>query len=198
VLASQTPPRAIATSKTRTLTLGADELGEVLEDNFGLLRALLRDLAGRLVDAGAYRAPVSRSRPPQAQLTLVERLIVLRQHLPFDDGRLQAIAAVAHAAEELTWPGGLQIARAGEAAESAIIVLDGALQAGTRILSPGDAIGGLEMLARLRHPTDIVTLEPTRALRCSAATILDVLEDHTELGVAMLSTFARQLLDSGN
>jgi CRP-like cAMP-binding protein len=139
-----------------------------------------------------------RTPPPPSELTLVDRLIVLRRHMPFDDGRLQAIAAVAHASEEITWPAGFLVARAGDAAEAGIVILEGSVQHGSRTLGPGDSIGTLEMLARLRHPFDIVTLGPTRALRCPVAAILDVIEDHTELGLAMLTTFARQLLDAGN
>jgi CRP-like cAMP-binding protein len=198
VLASRMPPAAVTELKTRTFQLGGDELGEVLEDNFGLLRALLGDLATRLVAAGGLRPARMRTRPPEGPLTLVERLIVLRQHMPFDDGPLQAMATLAHAAEELAWPAGFVAARAGEPAESAIVILDGTLQAGARTIGPGEAIGALEMLARMRHPSEIVTVTPVRALRCSAAAILDVIEDHTELGVAMLAAFARQLLDRAN
>jgi len=194
---------AIAATMTRTLRLAAGDTIEVLEDNFGLLRVTLRELAARLVgyvDRPRVQAQHHLGFSGTGSLTLVERLIVLRQHMPFVGGRLQALAAVAHAAEEMSWPAGITVAQSGSMADAAIMIVEGTLRATrpdgvSRILRAGDAIGPLETLAGMRHGATVETTSPVRAISCSGATILDVLEDHTDLGLMMIASFAGALLD---
>ena len=52
---AETP--AIAAVDTRVFRITAGDLREILEDNFGLLRAMLRELAGRLREALAAPGP---------------------------------------------------------------------------------------------------------------------------------------------
>jgi len=193
---------AISATTTRTLRLSAGDTIEVLEDNFGLLRVTLRELAARLVGYGDHPREQAHQFgfPSTGELTLVERLIVLRQHVPFVGGRLQALAAVAHAAEEMSWPAGITVAQSGSMADAAIMIVEGTLRATrpdgvSRILRAGDAIGPLETLAGMRHGSTVETTSPVRAISCSGAAILDVLEDHTDLGLMMIASFAGALLD---
>jgi CRP-like cAMP-binding protein len=194
---------AIAAVETRTLELAASDSIEVLEDNFGVLRTMMRELATRLVAVLEIRPPTPSSQlvVPTGRLTMVERLIVLRQQVPFARGRLQALAALAQASEEVSWPAGSIVARNGSAADGALVILDGTLHATradhpVRILGPGDAVGSLETLAGLHHRFTVETTTPVRAMRSAGATMLDILEDHTDLGLAMIATFAGALLDA--
>jgi len=189
---------AVAVTDVHTLHLPAGEVGEVLEDNFGVLLATVRELAGRLL---ATAPPIARTCACNASpLGLVERLIVLRQQLPFASARLQALATLAHASEEVRWPAGAVIARAGEPASAGLVIIEGAARAlhGDRaqLLETGAAIGHLETLAGLPHRATIETTLPVRALRSGAPAIFDVLEDHTDVGLAMTTTFAGALLDA--
>jgi CRP-like cAMP-binding protein len=209
ILARRPPPPAVAVVESRSLALAAHDFFEVLEDSFGLLRAILRELAARLACTPAVAAPPlsAELRLPSGPLSLVERLIVLRRHLPFIGGNLQALSAIARAAEEVRWPAGTTIAREGEPAETASIVVAGTLREQRvlssrgegvsidRIVGPGQAWGSLETLGGLRHPATIEASTDVRALVCSGATILDILEDHTDLGLGMIAAFAGALLD---
>jgi CRP-like cAMP-binding protein len=190
---------AVATTDLVTLQLSSTDIGELLEDNFGVLLATLRELSARLIAAGPLpqRAPhLARAAGP---LGLVERLIVLRQQLPFARARLQALASLAHACEEIAWPAGTVIARAGELATSAYVIIDGAALATrggiARVFESGSALGHLEVLAGVPHTATFETTMPVRALESGAPAILDVIEDHTDVGFAMLATFAGALLD---
>jgi CRP-like cAMP-binding protein len=190
---------AISTVETHTLQLRAHDTYEILEDNFGVLHAVIRGLAGRLAVADRTTTPATESL--RHRLTLVERVIVLRQQLPFADGRLQPLAALAQGCEEVAWPAGTKITSTSQVADGFMIVLDGTLRAirgggQTQLLQPGDSIGALEALAGIRHRYDVETTLPVKGLRCSAATIVDVLEDHTDLGLVMVGNFARALLDA--
>jgi CRP-like cAMP-binding protein len=183
---------AIASMPTRTLELGASDYFEVLEDNFGLLLGTVRDLATQVIPVVDHRcAPVVLGAP----LGLVERMIILRHQLPFASARLEALAILAHAATEVRWPAGATIGRAGARADRAVIVLEGTLRAGERELGPGHAIGMLETLANVHHGRTSEAVTPVRALVTQASTILDVLEDHTDVALAMMRTFARALVD---
>jgi CRP-like cAMP-binding protein len=189
---------AVAATELETLYMSSSDIGEVLEDNFGVLLATLRELAVRVAALGHLpraAAPLSPTNP----LGLVERLILLRQQLPFTAARLQALAALAHASDEVLWPAHTIVTRAGEPATSGFVLVDGTALAmrgdARQLLEPGAPIGHLETIAGLPHGATIETTTPVRALRSDAAAILDVLEDHTDVGLAMLATFAGALLD---
>jgi CRP-like cAMP-binding protein len=189
---------AIAATELHTLQFSAREIGEILEDNFGVLLATVRVLAGRVL-ATQTAAPREVTPASTAQLGLVERLIVLRQQLPFATAGLPALATLAHASEEVSWPAQAIIAHAGEPATSATFIVAGsALALRDYDVSPlraGAAIGLLETLAGAPHSATVETLSAVRALRCTSSAILDVLEDHTDIGIAMLEAFAAELLD---
>jgi len=190
----ESPASAVATTHTRTLRMSADDLGEVLEDNFGILVAVLRGFATRLVDAGL---PTHPSPPPAdwpGPLGLVDRLVLLRRQLPFARARLQALAILAHASTEVSWPAGTVIAREGELASEAYAIADGHLRDASGV-EPGDMIGLVETIAGHVHTRTIETVTPVRALVSSASALFDMLEDNTDLGLDIIATFARLLLD---
>jgi len=186
---------AIAQTETRTLKVHPTDLAELLEDNFGLMRATVRDLAARLVThvPPAIGAPIVVV--PGAALGLVERLLVLRNQLAFSGVHLEALAALAHNAEEVRWPAGTIVAREGEPPLAAYFVAEGELRVGASgICLPGSAIGALEMLAEVRHAETIVAVTDTRAVAVGASALFDVVEDHTDLGLGMIASFANALL----
>ncbi len=193
---------AIAAVGTRTLRVAAADAIEVLEDNFGLQRAMMCELARRLLAAspmptGSQAVPVHAAAGP---LSLVERIIALRQHVLFARGALQPLAAIAHDAEEVSWLPGAVIARAGDLAQGTTILLDGAVRAledgkPATALGPGDTIGALETLAGAAFTRTLEAASPVHALVCPAASMVDVLEDYPELGLLIIGTLAGVLLD---
>ncbi len=208
---------AVAVGETRTLRLTGSDLREILEENFGLLQIAIRELAGRtlaerVVAPWAPRhAAVALGASP---LGLVERMIALRRQAPFApasrergaDGLartapLEAIAILAHASKETTWPDGAVIARSGEPAHSACFILDGNVRVvrdggEPYLLGPGGSIGVLEGLAGIGHVATVEVVAPVRALEIAGSIIFDVLEDHTELGLAVVEALAGGLLDA--
>ncbi|HEU4612872.1 MAG TPA: cyclic nucleotide-binding domain-containing protein [Kofleriaceae bacterium] len=191
---------AVAATDLRTLHLSGSEVGELLEDNFGVLLAAVRELASRLLVAAPLTSRPTQPVPCSGPLDLVERLIVLRQQLPFASARLQALATLAHASDEVLWPAHSTIVRTGDAATSAFVIVDGAAVARrgdtVHTLGPGSPIGHLETLAGVQHGMTVETTLPVRALRSSGTAILDVLEDHTDVALAMMATFSGALLDA--
>jgi CRP-like cAMP-binding protein len=190
---------AIAVTETHTLQLFASDIAEVLEDNFSILRATLRVLAAQLLARGQPLQRSTSGGPITVPLGLVERLLLLRQQPPFARAHLDALAALAHRSTEVRWSPGQTVARAGELADGAWVIVQGSLAAtsasGARVLGPGDTIGPLETLAELRHGATIEATSEVRALQSSATTLFDVIEDHADFGLAMIATFAGALLD---
>ncbi len=190
---------AIAATTTRTLALRAADTREILEDNFGVLHAVIRALGHRTLATTGMLAPVAI--PSPLRLTLVERLIVLRQLEPFAGGRLHALAALASGCEEVVVPRGELLGRASKPPDGFAIVLSGEVHAqrpgelATQPLQAGESVGVLEAIAGRPFEVNAEAVAPTRLLRCSLSTLIDVLEDHTDLGLAMVSNAATRLLD---
>jgi CRP-like cAMP-binding protein len=203
VLADRAPAEVVrAAVATTALRLDGNACVELLEDNFGTLVLVLRDLARRLAPFTSGRR--ARVAPPASAdpLDMVQRLIVLRGQLPFAAGRLQALATLAQLSEEVRWPAGTVIVRAGALADAVLVLLEGTVavrgdDGTTTIRAAGDAIGGLETLAGGRHAATVEAVTATRALVSRGDAVLDVIEDHTDLGLAMIEAIAGGLLDAG-
>ena len=193
---------AFAVGETHTLQLYSADVTEVLEENLGVLRATLRALAaGVATQAAPADPPPPLGLPENVPLGFVDRLLLLRRQPAFAGARLDALASLAHESEEVRFPAGTTLARAGEIATVAYVIVDGSVRArddrgATRAYGPGDAIAPLEALAELRHERTLEADTPVRALQCTAAAIFDVIEDHTDLGLAMIRTFASRLADA--
>ncbi|HEY4239895.1 MAG TPA: cyclic nucleotide-binding domain-containing protein [Kofleriaceae bacterium] len=197
MLAGRPSPHAMtAATATRALELQGVELADLLEDNFGILTSMIRELARAVA---SLRLPVLLPPlPPIAPgpLGLVERMILLRRQPLLSNSRLQALSMLAQVASEMTWPAGARIQAAGDVVTQAIFLVDGSLRVDGSRLGPGDAFGLLESVAGLPARRDLVAAEPVRALVSTEAALFDVLEDHTQLGLAMLARLAQTLLDA--
>jgi CRP-like cAMP-binding protein len=189
----------VAMTETRTLQLGAADLSEILEDNLGLLSNARRGIARHLLLARARSATWHRPLQvivPSPQFGLVERLIVLRQHLPF--ARIQPLAALAQATHEVEWAAGEIVRHAGDHADGALVILEGAVrsrQSRAPVLVPNDAVGMLETLAEQDYTETTEAVTRTRTLHVPAHALFDVMEDHTDLALGTITMLAGELLD---
>lgn len=203
VIAGRGVPRAVvALTPTRTLRLAASDFAEVLEDNYSILSSARRTLARRLIAlarAGLPRPPRPViGPPPNLALGLVDRLIALRQQMPFATARIQALAAIAQGAEEVRVAEGAIVQDRGTYADAMWIVLEGVLRTvghDARVYGPGESLGILEALGELSHDTTVEALTSARLLRVPTIAVLDVMEDHTDFALGMISKLASELLD---
>ena len=201
----RTREAVIAEIPTRTLRLSAKDFAEILEDNFGFLSNVRRALARRLL--AVHVAPpltpsVDEVDPPPDTLGMVDRLIMLRALMPFAKGRIEALAALAQASEEVQIPAHTQLGAIGEPATCLLILLEGSAScartgAPPEIVGVGHAIGALETLGEVPFTTTIRTVSAVRALRCPGAALFDVLEDHTDLALGMIESLSGSVLDAG-
>jgi CRP-like cAMP-binding protein len=190
---------AIAVRDTRTFELQAADVKEILDENFGVLRALLQELARRVV---GYALPAttwvgSLARP----LGFVDRLTLLRRQPMYASATFDALAMLAHACEEVAFLPGTTIARPGDTANAVYTMVEGSIHArgddgSIRVLGSGESVALFETLAAAPHSLTFEARTPVRALKQSSAAILDVIEDHTDLGLAMIGELARLLTES--
>ena len=194
------PSPAIATTRTRALQLAARDFENILEDNFSLLSSVRRTLARSLIATAprVYMRPRLPYTVRSETLGLVDRLVLLRHQITFATGRIQALAALAQSTREVRWNPGELITRAGDIASSSYVIVDGTAHVRSidRALGPNDAIGVVESLAESTYIATTEAVTPVRALECPSIALFDVIEDHTDLGLALVSRLASELLDS--
>jgi CRP-like cAMP-binding protein len=197
----------IATAPTQTLRLDAADFTEVLEDSYTILSSARRMLARRLHAIDIHRSQIMPRHPRVdheitiERLSMVDRLILLRQQMPFAAGRAQALAALAQSSADVNFPAGMQLVAAGDIALRGLVILSGAVQAtnpdGTVVvLGPGEGIGGLEMLGEMPYERTYSAVTPVRALACPVMALFDVMEDHTDFAIGMLARLAGAVLDA--
>jgi CRP-like cAMP-binding protein len=199
---------AIAVTDAVTLELDRESLLDALEDRFGIFASVLREISRELVELlvanGAGAVPAAPPRrapaPPEGEIDLADRILLLRSRTPFEPCSIDALASVAERAEELRLPVGEPLWRAGDSAAHTLVVVRGAVRCAARGGAPfrlgaGENLGALEALAGLPRWHDAVVEEPLVALRADVEHVLDVLEDHADVGVQVLSDLARTSVD---
>ncbi len=200
-----------ALEPTVTLRIAVDELLEVFEDNYVLLQSAVRGMSREVLNVRRTLMPTggfSRSTwepafPPPKTLDLVERIAALRRSFPLEGTRLEALADLARDVEEVRAPPGERLFTVGESPDSVYFIVYGAVR-GTSPegfdlrFGPGDVVGSMGASADLPRWYTAEAETELVLLRLHRDGLLDVLEDHHNVAVAMVRALARSLLDGMN
>ncbi|MGM0576660.1 MAG: Crp/Fnr family transcriptional regulator [Myxococcota bacterium] len=194
---------------TLALELKGAMLLELFEEHFAIFTHVLARLAGRAVDllregAGPLRFPEtpfdSGAVSTHDGLDLVERILVVRR-LPAIAFPVDVLVDLATHLEEVRFEEGDVLWEAGDGADDALIIADGALrgeQPGRRraiAWEPGSIMGILEALAgRPRWYTARAT-KRGMGLRASRETLVDVFEDDVALAREVVGYLAARVLE---
>ena len=202
-------PRAdvLATSAALTLEIDADDLRNMLEDHFPLLRHFIRELARAVLDEerprrdGLTRSPaIALGLGPSQQLDLAETLVLLRRAARLRQWPLDTLVEAAGKMSEQTIPAGEILWRDGDPARRMEVIVTGSVEcraADTTFLAgSGFVLGGIETLAARPRWYHARTETDVRTLRLPAAYALDLLEDHFEIADDVLCLFASALMNS--
>lgn len=195
----------VATLDTRTFEIDRDDFSDVLEESFSLLHASLRGmLRGVLAcrknlpgDAG-FDAPILAEGHAPVELGLIERVLFLRGLLTYGRARVEALAELAREMTPVRVPAGTVLWSEGDPSPHSLLVWSGVVACTTNHgqrfrFGPDSAVGGIDSLAgepRWYHAvaeTDLV------ALRADVTHLMDVIEDHPDMGLDMLRSAARIL-----
>ena len=195
----------VALADTTTLSFTQEDQIDVFEDNFEMLASVLRGVAGAFLDALAAAAPADQLQPPPAPptrdrtLSLVEKLTALRSAAPYDEAPLEALAELARESPQILVPAGETLWLAGDESAWSLVIVAGSVT-GTagggapRRLTAGTIAGALDSMAGRVRGFDAVAETDIIGLRIESGTLLDVLEDHTDMALHLLHSMARDVL----
>jgi len=195
-----------ARSDGSALEVPAADLSAALEDEFSLYLAVAGATAREIVEtqtratpASALATPTSAFERDSRPLTMTDRILFLRDALPFARAHVGALVQLARHATELRCGEGFELWQEGSPADNALFVLRGGVRAEIRgrnafTLGPGTALGGLDVLARRPRWFTATAAAPMLALVLPVERFIDVLEDRHELARDVLGALARVLL----
>jgi CRP-like cAMP-binding protein len=190
------------------LVLRMADLFEMMEDYFDLMHGALRNVAAEAIhwrralpDGGFVpHAPIECMECGEAPLGLVQRILHLRRTIGLERSYVDELAELARAARELRVPRGTLLWSVGERADHLLIVISGNVtgltpEGATFQFGPGDIVGNLDTISGAPRWFDARVDSDMVALTIDSEAIVDVWEDHPELGFAFLRMFSRLILD---
>ncbi len=198
---------AVAVTDVMALEIEVEDMDEVFEDNFGITHGVTTVLANGLrefqMKAGGGAAVDMKKRitgvDTSRELSLVDKMFVLRSATNFAHISVEALAQMAREADELRYPAGTMVWSRGEIAEWSMLVVDGVVECipehqPSFRFGPSFYVGGLDAMTHSRRwyagraETDVV------ALKIHQNKWMDILEDHTDMALEMLRNLARGMV----
>lgn len=195
----------VTTSRTLCLKLDREVLLNLLEDRFVLFSRVLRATARQLRaerEAISY-ADVARDDSALEDDALhpedvVDRFLVLREGIAFVERDLFGLWHLSRRAASMTFVEGEKIFSRGEPSTDFYYVAAGAVRAtndgATWMFGPQDSVGVVDLLAEEPRSYDAVATKRTSVVQIEREELLDIFEDHFELGMSCLSTVTGQTL----
>lgn len=193
--------------ESKLLVLRMADLIEMMEDYFELMHGALRNVSAEVIrwrkalPHGGFlpHEPIECVECGQGPLGMVERIFHLRRTIGLERSYIDELAELARAAQELRVPRGTQLWSIGERADHLLIVVNGYVTGRTQRaefqFGPGDIVGNLDTISGEPRWFDARTDSDLVGLTIDSEAIVDVWEDHPELGFAFLRMLSRLLLD---
>ena len=198
-----------AEADTLTLEVEGEAVFDILEDNFGIMHHVLREVARQLIDLIARQpnpwahipiAPDPGMARPQ-ELDLVERIFFMRTSSPFRQASINALAELSRGMTEVRAEPGTTLWTAGDHAGWVSLLVSGEVTCTTpggepQQLGPGTPLGSLEASAeRPRWYTAVARTQVT-ALNGPISGLIDVFEDNFGMAMDYTALMARWLMDT--
>ena len=198
-----------AEADTLALELEADAVFEILEENFGIMQHVLREISRQLIslisrqENAWAQVPV----PPDPGMThareldLVERIFFMRHAAPFRRASINALAELSRGFTEVRMEPGTTLWHAGDPAGWVSLVVSGEVTCWTpggvpQHLGPGAPLGSLEATAERPRWYSAVTRTQVTALNGPIEGLVDVFEDNFEMAMDYMAFMARWLMDT--
>jgi CRP-like cAMP-binding protein len=199
---------AVALEDTQTLELRADAMRELFEERFSIFAKTLGQMGSALMgerkqirgNAG-FRSHINPGPVvPEAALNLVQRMFCLRQSTALEEAEVLGIAALAKAAEERRYAAGELLWKEDDPSGDLLFLLHGRI--GGNVVNPsqefmfgsGDVVGASSALAGQPRWFTARALDEVVGLSLSTSALIDIFEDHLNLGMVVMSFFARRVL----
>lgn len=198
---------AVAEVDTRTLAIDTDAFAGILEDRFALMYGEIRQLSLQLLDEhemlsdGNEEPAADEGEAPTAPLDIVERLVRMTNRGVFTNSNLDAVMAVARQQVERRWRPGERIWNEGDISDCGIAIRHGRVRcwndAGDRRFGGGAGfgLGFLEGLAGVPRQVNAEAETELVALVDEISTLVDVLEDNSDMAFDLSASLATDLLE---
>ncbi len=208
-LAEQRAPGAVAVSETQTLEIPAEVITIAAHERFDIARNSVRLIAAELLarrgqlpiaPGGDDEPPIGVHRP--RNLTLVEKMISIRQVPAFANANFDAIAELAKHARDLRFQPGDTLWQIGDPAPWSIRIDYGRVacsnEKGERVVVGGGyTLGAMDGVAGARRAYSATALTEVIGMEIRSAVQLAVLEVHPTLARELRKNLARLLVMTG-
>jgi len=206
---SPEPGAAIALTDVVTLRIEIDNFLQVMEDHFHLVLGLIRNFTSLVADVEA-RLEIAPGREvcieciepdSTSSLDLVQRLSRARQSTLFKTANLTMLIELLRGVVESHVEPGEWLFRAGQQPDTLHLVFEGVVRienpSGSRVAyaGQGDLIALSEYCCDAPHSYGAVTETGVQLLRIDRANYLDLLEDHFDHALDLLSVLAQRYLE---
>lgn len=201
-----------ALERVDALEISVDDMFDIYEDNFRLLRATIEGISGYMIALRRQRGSAAgfsnelKPQPPKHDKPrdLVERMAVLHETMKFAESYVEALADMARELTEVRLPAGTVLWNEGDPGVFMYFLIGGVIRCTSStgqdfVLGPGDSLGAIDLLAGIDHWTTAVVEEDLSALRHGREAMFDILEDHYEMArdsLVSLSAGTLQLLNT--
>jgi CRP-like cAMP-binding protein len=194
-------------AESTLLVLRFEDIFEIMEDYFEMMHGALRNIAAeairwrRALPDGGFIPPARQicEECGEGPLGLVERIFHLRRTIGLERSYIDELAELARSAREQRVPRGTQLWSTGERADHLVILVSGEVSGKTPEGSvfrfgPGDILGNLDTIAGVPRWFDAYAESDLVMLTLDGEAIVDVWEDHPDLGFAFLRLFSSLIL----
>jgi CRP-like cAMP-binding protein len=204
--AGEAPATLTATTDLVVLSIPTEAIREILEDHFdvlvhifrGLGRTLIRTLRAAPTLAGTEDPPELPPHGDHVALGEVERILALRNTLPFRRASVDGLAALAQTTRIQTFEPGDVLWRGTDDASWLGVIIHGVVECETP-LRPGlfyfsesatNAVGFLDTLGDDKRWYEARATTDVTVLTIQKDDLLDTLEDHFDMALACLAAFS--------
>jgi CRP-like cAMP-binding protein len=195
---------AVAESDTLTLALGADDLFNSFEDDFGILYSQIRHLAAETLRVrkrtpeGTYLTTPGFGDQPSGEMDLVQRLLFLRRNI-FRNANVEALIVMAQHMRAAQFEPGTKLWEIGSPSGFLYAILSGRVRCTTAdgtqfVCGPGYPLGHLESQCDAARWYEAVAETAVTAMRNDVDLLIDVLEQHFDMAVDFVSGMASALM----
>lgn len=198
-----------AEADTLVLEVEADAVFDILEDNFGIMHHVLRDIARQLINLIARQPnpwahvpiPPDPGMARPRELDLVERIFYVRASSPFKRASINALAELSRGFTEVRAEPGTTLWKAGDPSSFFSLLLSGEVTCTTpggvaQHLGPGTPLGSIEATAEQPRWYTAVTRTEVTALNGPIDSLIDVFEDNFGMAMDYTALMARWLMDT--
>jgi CRP-like cAMP-binding protein len=198
----------VALQDMETLSIKVEDAQEIFEEHFVLLKRVLRGTSREVLEARRKLGPSAGFGPvsepfdfPNRPFDLVSRMAFLRKTFSFGSSEIDAIAELARDIQEVHLPKGEVLWNVGDRSTYFLLPLRGVIDCRATDprqhfqLGPGDSVGAIDSLADERRWYRAEVIENLVAFRIDTDVLLEVLEDHFMMAIALLKGIATGILN---